>query len=147
MAEKINSQTRSQMMAGIRGRDTQPELVVRSFLHARGFRFRLHRRDMAGTPDLVLPRHRAVVFVHGCFWHGHVGCRYFRLPKARTEFWDAKIASNARRDALATRVLLQQGWRVAIVWECALKERRETTLKDVAAFLSSDLEQFETGTR
>jgi DNA mismatch endonuclease (patch repair protein) len=147
VAEKISPQTRSRMMAGIRAKDTQPELLVRSFLHARGFRFRLHRRDLAGRPDLVLPRHQAVVFVHGCFWHGHAGCPYFRIPKTRTKFWEDKIASNSQRDALATRVLHQQGWRVAIVWECALKERPELTLRDVAAFLSSDREHFETGVR
>src|SRR5690606_38132668 len=103
MAEKISPQTRSRMMSGIRGRDTKPELVVRTYLHSKGFRFRLCRKDLPGSPDVVLPKWRVAVLVHGCFWHGHAGCRYFRVPKTRPEFWSAKIATNASRDAFALR--------------------------------------------
>jgi len=107
-------------MSGIRGKDTKPEWQVRRALHARGFRYRLHARRLAGRPDLVLPRYRAVVFVHGCFWHGH-DCRYFRLPATRTAFWEGKISRNRSNDARNRASLLEAGWRVAVVWECALR--------------------------
>lgn len=107
-------------MAGIRGKDTRPEMILRRGLHARGFRFRLHDRRLPGSPDLVFPGRRAVIFVHGCFWHGH-GCHLFRLPATRQEFWRAKIEGNAARDALAEGALAADGWRVLSIWECALK--------------------------
>jgi DNA mismatch endonuclease (patch repair protein) len=110
------------MMSGIRGKDTKPEMVLRRALHARGFRYRLHDRHLPGRPDLVFPRFRAAIFVNGCFWHGH-DCHLFRLPATRPEFWEAKIASNRLRDAQAESELLQSGWRVLKVWECALKGR------------------------
>ncbi|WP_440225731.1 very short patch repair endonuclease [Dokdonella sp. MW10] len=110
-------------MSGIRDRDTKPEWLVRRALHARGFRYRLHARELPGRPDIVLPRHRAVVFVHGCFWHGH-DCRYFRLPSTRPEFWANKIARNQSNDTRASALLSEAGWRVAIVWECAVRDRR-----------------------
>ncbi|HET8728349.1 MAG TPA: very short patch repair endonuclease [Alphaproteobacteria bacterium] len=106
-------------MSRIRGRDTRPEMLLRRGLHARGERFRLHRKDLPGRPDLVFPRHRAVIFVHGCFWHGH-DCPRFRLPKTNTEFWDEKVRLNRVRDASATAALKMAGWRTLIVWECAL---------------------------
>lgn len=137
MAEKISQETRSRMMAGIRGRDTKPEVLIRSFLHGKGFRFRLCRRDLPGRPDIVLPRWRAVVFAHGCFWHGHEGCQYFRLPKTRAEFWDAKIAENTARDAAAVQALAGLGWRVAVVWECALREDAAGALNLLANFIRS----------
>lgn len=108
-------------MSGIRGKDTKPEWLVRRALHARGFRYRLHARRLAGRPDLVLPRYHAAVFVHGCFWHGHEDCRYFRLPGTRAEFWEGKISRNRSNDARNTASLLEAGWRVAVVWECALR--------------------------
>ncbi|MFC3131325.1 very short patch repair endonuclease, partial [Coralloluteibacterium stylophorae] len=120
MPEKINPETRSRMMSGIRGSNTKPELLIRSGLHAAGFRFRLHARALPGRPDLVLPRWRVAVFAHGCFWHGHKGCGYFRIPKTRTEFWTEKIAANARRDEMAIQALHALKWRIAVVWECAL---------------------------
>lgn len=110
-------------MRGIRGKDTQPELVVRRALHAAGLRYRLHDRSLPGKPDLVFPRHRAVVFVHGCFWHAHQDCRFFRVPATRTDFWQAKLAGNAARDARSVQSLLYAGWRVATVWECAVRAR------------------------
>lgn len=109
-------------MSGIRGKDTRPEMILRRGLHARGFRFRLHDRRLPGSPDLVFPGRRAVIFVHGCFWHGH-DCHLFRLPATRQEFWRAKIESNMTRDAAAEAALLASGWRVLTIWECALRGR------------------------
>lgn len=122
MTDIVDQQTRSRMMAGIRGKDTKPELALRRALHARGFRFRLHSGKVPGRPDLVLPKHRAVVFVHGCFWHRHEGCRYATIPATRPEFWQAKFDANAARDSAVRTSLLQDGWRVATVWECALRK-------------------------
>lgn len=120
MADIVDKATRSRMMAGIRGKNTKPEWLVRRGLHARGFRYLLHARKLAGRPDLVFPRYHATVFVHGCFWHGH-DCSYFRLPATRTEFWESKIARNRSNDAKSRESLLTAGWRVSVVWECALR--------------------------
>ena len=120
MVDVVTPEVRSRMMAGIRGRNTKPEIVVRSLLHKRGLRFRLHARDLPGKPDIVLPKYRAVVFVHGCFWHGH-DCRLFKLPTTRPEFWGAKIDRNRTNDAKAVETLRSIGWRVAVIWECALR--------------------------
>lgn len=111
-------------MAAIKSRNTSPELVVRRALHKAGFRFRLHRRDLPGRPDIVLPKHRTLVFVNGCFWHGHENCSLFRLPKSRTDFWKAKITGNQARDARDLAELEHLGWRTIVVWECALKGKR-----------------------
>lgn len=116
----VDAATRSRMMAGIRGKDTKPELIIRRGLHALGFRFRLHDRKLAGRPDIVLPRHRAVIFVHGCFWHGH-DCHLFRWPKTRKDFWREKIGRNRERDAEAEGELGRAGWRVLKIWECSIK--------------------------
>lgn len=115
------------MMSGIRGRDTKPEMVVRRALFAAGFRFRLHRRDLPGVPDVVLPGRRVAVFVHGCFWHRHGACRYAKLPSTRQEFWKAKLEGNAARDARAAKALLAAGWRVLVVWECAVRDKEMLT--------------------
>nr|WP_330219004.1 very short patch repair endonuclease [Pseudomonas sp. RIT-PI-r] len=112
--------TRSRMMSGIQGRNTKPEITIRQALHARGFRFRLHVASLPGKPDLVLKKYKAVVFVHGCFWHGHT-CRYFKIPKTRADFWLDKIRKNQVRDQLQINSLMEQGWRVLIVWECAVR--------------------------
>jgi len=125
------------MMASIRGRDTQPELVVRRFLHGLGFRYRLAPRNLPGRPDVVLPKHQAVVFVHGCFWHGHSGCRFATVPATRTGFWTNKIAANRIRDGLREAELRAGGWRVAVVWECALKSDRDAALQRLATFIRS----------
>lgn len=108
-------------MASIRGKDTRPELSLRSALFAVGFRYRLHVRGLPGSPDLVFPKYRAVLFVHGCFWHRHDGCRYTTSPKSNEDFWRLKFEGNVNRDARNVALLREQGWRVAIVWECALK--------------------------
>ena len=108
------------MMSGIRGKDTRPELAVRSALHKAGFRFRLHARELPGKPDLVFAKYQAVLFVHGCFWHGHE-CSHFRWPQSRAGFWRTKITGNRQRDAVAVEALLSRGWRVGIIRECALR--------------------------
>lgn len=113
--------TRSEMMARIGGKDTKPEMLVRRGLHARGLRYRIHVGDLPGRPDIVLPRFRSVIFIHGCFWHAHEGCRYFRVPGTRTEFWTTKLLGNRRRDIVKVEQLKQDGWRVLTVWECATK--------------------------
>lgn len=120
MADVLTPEQRSFNMSRVRGRNTAPELRVRRALHAAGLRYRLHRRDLPGRPDLALPRYRTVVFVHGCFWHGH-GCHLFRQPATRPEFWQAKIEGNRARDAAAVAALTGSGWRVLTIWECALR--------------------------
>lgn len=118
-------------MAGIKSKDTKPEMILRRCLHARGFRFRLHRRDLPGCPDIVLRKYRAVIFVHGCFWHGH-DCALFKWPKTREAFWSNKLAGNKARDSIMIRLLLTRGWRVATVWECSLKGRHKRPAGEVA---------------
>ncbi|MGR9578396.1 very short patch repair endonuclease [Pandoraea sputorum] len=120
MADVVDSATRSRMMSGIRGCNTKPEVLIRSLLHRHGFRFRLHVRDLPGKPDIVLARYRAVIFVHGCFWHGH-DCPLFKWPKTRPDFWHEKITKNRVNDDRAKGALLADGWRIGIVWECSLR--------------------------
>ena len=122
MADIVSKAKRSQMMSGIRGKDTKPEIIVRQGLHARGYRFRLHRKDLPGKPDIVLPKYRAAIFVNGCFWHGH-DCHLFKWPKTREDFWREKIGLNRERDVATFSSLLSQNWRVLVIWECALKGR------------------------
>jgi DNA mismatch endonuclease (patch repair protein) len=112
------------MMAGIRGKDTAPEMLIRRGLHMRGFRYRLHANDLPGKPDIVFPSRRAAIFVHGCFWHGH-DCHLFKWPRSRVEFWREKISGNMSRDEAAVRALMKGGWRVLTIWECALKGREK----------------------
>ena len=118
MTDIVDRRRRSEMMAGIRGRDTAPERAVRRIAHRMGLRFRLHRKDLPGRPDLVFPRHRLVVFVHGCFWHRHEGCRYASTSKSRIAFWTEKFAANVARDARQEAALRALGWRVLVIWEC-----------------------------
>lgn len=117
----VDQATRSRMMSGIRGKNTKPELIVRSFLHRAGLRFRLHAK-LPGKPDLVLPKYRTVVFVHGCFWHRHEGCRYATTPANNARFWREKFAGNVRRDARVKQELEELGWRVQAIWACQLSE-------------------------
>lgn len=109
------------MMSGIRGVNTQPEMVVRRFLHKAGLRYRLHARDLPGRPDIVLPRHHTVVEVRGCFWHRHPGCRYAYMPSSNRAFWKAKFRENVKRDARTERELAALGWRVLVIWECEVR--------------------------
>jgi len=137
----VDAATRSRMMAGIRGKDTKPELIVRRGLHALGFRYRLHDSALPGRPDLVLPRWRAVIQIHGCFWHGH-DCPLFRWPGTRQDFWRTKIGRNIERDREVDAALDHAGWRVLTVWECALKGPgrigAEVAIAGVAEWLRSD---------
>jgi len=137
----VDPATRSRMMAGIRSKDTKPELVVRRGLHALGFRFRLHERSLPGKPDLVLPRWRAVIQIHGCFWHGH-HCHLFKWPSTRQDFWRIKIGRNQARDREVDAALDQAGWRVLTIWECALKGPgrlgTEAVVEGAAAWLRSE---------
>src|SRR5207253_122568 len=120
--DHVSSSKRSDIMRAVKGRDTGPELVVRRALHRAGFRYRLHVRSLPGTPDIVFPARRKVIFVHGCFWHGHKNCAKARLPKTRVSFWSHKIALNSRRDKARIAQLRQLGWRALVVWQCQLRE-------------------------
>ena len=131
----VNKETRSRMMAGIKGKDTKPELILRKLLHSNGFRYRLHVSYISGRPDIVLRRYQAVIFVHGCFWHRHEGCRYATTPATRSEFWQAKFDANVVRDEIVLKRLSDDGWRVAIVWECALR-RPASVLKTGEAVIN-----------
>lgn len=146
MADIVTAEVRSRMMSGIRGTNTKPELLLRKGLHALGFRFRLHDRSLPGKPDIVFPRYNAVIFAHGCFWHGH-DCHLFKWPTTRPEFWQAKIAGNRAVDERTHAALTEAGWRQAVVWECALKGKTRLPLEDViqscAEWLRSDQPQLE----
>lgn len=132
------SVVRSRNMAAIRGKNTRPELSLRLALFAAGFRYRLHQRYLPGSPDIVFPKYRAALFVHGCFWHRHQGCRYSTSPKTNVDFWHLKFERNVVRDTRNVLLLRNSGWRVAIVWECALKRSLEDTAAAVAMWLKSD---------
>lgn len=139
MTDIVDQATRSRMMGSIRGKDTKPEMLLRRSLHAKGFRYRLHVPGLPGRPDLVFPKHNAVVFVHGCFWHRHKACRYTTTPSTRSEFWREKFEANMQRDIDAQAALLQAGWRVAIVWECALKSSiAEKLVAELESWLRED---------
>lgn len=132
MADIVPVEVRSRMMSGIRGKNTKPELLLRKGLHAQGFRFRLHDTSLPGKPDIVFPRYKAVIFAHGCFWHGH-DCHLFKWPSTRPEFWQTKISRNRMVDKRTEVALTEKGWRLAIVWECALKGRNRMPLENVIA--------------
>lgn len=123
MADVVSPAKRSQMMSGIQGKGgTKPELIVRRILFASGYRFRLHRKDLPGSPDIVMPGRRVAIFVHGCFWHAHQGCKFAKTPSTRTEFWTAKLRGNVDRDRRAAEKLAEMGWRVLSVWECSTRD-------------------------
>jgi DNA mismatch endonuclease (patch repair protein) len=129
MADVHSKATRSYNMSKIKGKDTKPELLVRKFLHKNGFRYRIHLKDLPGKPDIVLPKYKTVVFIHGCFWHGHEGCKYYVIPKTRTEWWLNKINGNIAKDLLANEQLTIKGWKVIEIWECKLnKQLKDQTL-------------------
>lgn len=146
MVDTVSTAVRSRMMSGIRSTNTKPEMILRKGLHRLGFRFRLHDRRLPGSPDLVLPKYRAALFAHGCFWHGH-DCHLFRLPSTRTDFWLAKINRNREVDARTQALLRNQAWRVGVVWECALKGRTrlplEAVLDTCSDWLRSDQSELE----
>lgn len=129
----MTSEQRSQNMTAIKGKDTKPEMIVRKYLFSRGLRFRVQVRKLPGTPDIVLPKYKTAIFVNGCFWHGHEGCKYFRLPKSNVDFWTEKIERNIKRDRESMQALFDLGWKVICVWECELRNKanREETLNKI----------------
>ncbi len=130
MADVHEPETRSYNMSQIQAKDTKPEMIVRKFLHSNGFRYKLHVKDLPGKPDLVLPKYNSVIIVHGCFWHVHKGCEYFKLPQTNTDFWKEKLYGNKKRDEKHIEKLLEMGWNVIVIWECELKpEKRGERLK------------------
>lgn len=136
MADVHSKETRSYNMSRIRSKDTKPELLVRKFLHAHGFRYRLHVKDLPGKPDIVLPKYKTVIFVHGCFWHGHDECKYYVPPKTRRDWWLNKINGNKVKDEIAKQYLLKKGWNVIYIWECELKKATiEQTLNSLINFI------------
>ena len=141
-ADTVTPKVRSRMMAGIRSKDTKPEMAVRSALHCLGFRFRLHRSNLPGKPDLVFPKYRAVILIHGCFWHGH-NCHLFKWPKSHAEFWRQKIGSNISRDQRHVVALMERGWRVATIWECALKGKLRLPIESIAEHCAAWLKSSE----
>jgi DNA mismatch endonuclease (patch repair protein) len=125
MVDRLTAERRSYLMSRVHSRDTTPERIVRNLAHRLGYRFRLHRRDLPGCPDLVFPFRRAIIFVHGCFWHHHEGCRKASIPGTRTDFWLHKFARNVERDAVAQSELERRGWRVLTVWQCETRDNEE----------------------
>jgi DNA mismatch endonuclease (patch repair protein) len=129
VVDQISAERRSAVMAKIKGKDTGPELRVRKAAHALGLRFRLHRSDLPGKPDLVFPKFRLALFVHGCFWHQHAGCRRASMPKSRTEYWEAKLRRNVQRDAVNGSALESMGWHSIVIWECETNDAE--TLEEI----------------
>ena len=126
-------------MSHVRGKDTKPEVMVRQFLFAQGFRYRLYRKDLPGKPDIVLPKYKTVIFINGCFWHGHSGCKYATIPEANHDFWLAKISGNIERDKSNHAKLFELGWKVIEIWQCELKPKfRELTLNNLLTELRND---------
>jgi len=140
MADIVSPAVRSRMMSGIKGKNSAPEMKVRRLLFAAGFRFRLHRRDLPGTPDIAMPGRKIVIFVHGCFWHAHRGCKYAKTPSTRTDFWTAKLQANIDRDKRAFNKLASLGWRVLCIWECATRNSQAlpSLAEQVVAWIESD---------
>jgi DNA mismatch endonuclease, patch repair protein len=136
MVDRLDPKRRSRLMKQVKSKNTQPEIIVRSLLHRLGYRFRLHRKDLPGTPDIVFPSRHLAIFVHGCFWHGH-GCRIGQLPKSRLDYWEPKIAANKERDKRKKTDIIEKGWRVVVVWQCELADIETLTAK-----LRSFLDEF-----
>jgi len=145
MTDNLTPEQRSQLMSKVRGKDTAIERKVRSYLHKRGYRFRKHVAGLPGSPDIVLPKYRATIFIHGCFWHGHYGCRKSRLPTTRHAFWEEKRRANLERDARKVTELLNLSWRIAVVWQCALEqtETLNSTIDALEAWINSEKSQCE----
>ena len=148
MADIVTKAVLSRMMSGIRGTNTRPEIRIRQLLHQQGFRFRLHASHLPGKPDIVLPSLQAVIFVHGCFWHGH-DCHLFKWPQTRREFWKEKILDNRKRDEEVFSMLVGEGWRIMVIWECTLKGKQRKMDKDIVSealkWLKSKQLYYETG--
>lgn len=137
MADVHDKKTRSYNMSQIKSGNTKPEILVRKFLHAHGFRYSLHKKTLPGKPDIVLPKYKTIIFIHGCFWHGHANCKYYAVPKTRTQWWTDKINTNKANDSKAVKALKKEGWKVITVWECKLKlVKVEKTLASLLKNLS-----------
>ena len=124
MTDIHTPEKRSYNMSMIKGKNTKPEIIVRKFLHSKGFRFRIHKNNLPGKPDIVLPKYKTVIFINGCFWHGHKNCKYFTLPKTRTKWWLNKIEGNKTTDKLNNQRLKKAGWRIITLWTCQLKPKK-----------------------
>ncbi len=132
MADVHTKETRSYNMSRIKGKNTKPEMLVRKFLHANGYRYKLHDKTLSSKPDIVLPKYKTVIFVHGCFWHGHKNCKYYVVPKTRTDWWLNKINGNITNDTKAASALKKEGWKIITIWECKLKPAKvEKTLSNL----------------
>ena len=121
MVDTMTPEQRSRCMSAVKGKDTKPEMIVRKYLFSKGLRYRLHVRSLPGKPDLVLQKYKTVIFINGCFWHGHEGCKYYRMPKSNTKFWESKITNNKKRDVQNEKELKELGWRVIRIWECEIR--------------------------
>lgn len=137
MTDIFSKAKRSWLMGRVKGRDTKPEILVRSFIHRMGYRFRIHRRDLPGNPDIVFPRHRKVIFVHGCFWHGHGRCLRSKRPTTNKDFWNEKLDGNIERDKRFRRALQRLGWKVFVIWQCETREP-EKLLRKLERILHED---------
>jgi DNA mismatch endonuclease (patch repair protein) len=137
MADVHSKEIRSYNMSRIKGKNTKPEMLVRKFLHANGYRYKLHDKSLPGKPDIVLPKYKTVIFVHGCFWHGHPNCKYYVVPKTRTDWWLNKLSGNIANDAKAIKALKKDGWKIITIWECNLKSAKvERTLNTLLKKIS-----------
>jgi DNA mismatch endonuclease (patch repair protein) len=137
MTDVHNKETRSYNMSQVKAKNTKPEMMVRKFLHAQGFRYSLHNKKLPGKPDIVLPKYKTVIFVHGCFWHGHKNCKYFVVPKTRTKWWLNKINTNKSNDKKTIKILKRKGWQVITIWTCQLKNKKiKRTLSSLLKKLS-----------
>jgi DNA mismatch endonuclease, patch repair protein len=142
LVDIVTPAKRSEMMAGIRAKNTKPEMRVRSILHRLGYRFSLHRKNLPGKPDIVMPKYKTVVLVHGCFWHGHDDCPLFRLPKSKPDFWNTKIRQNKSRDHANLEALEASQWRTIVLWECSLKGSGKISVEEIAASLKAHLQGY-----
>jgi DNA mismatch endonuclease (patch repair protein) len=139
MVDTVDKAVRKRMMSGIRNKNTKPELIVRKVLFALGYRFRVHRRDLPGAPDIVLPGRNIAIFVHGCFWHQHAGCRFFKTPASNVDFWKQKLNKNVERDHRSVDQLRKLGWRVLVVWECSSRKNETDQLaSDLVTWIESN---------
>ncbi len=139
MADVLSKEQRSRCMSHIKSKDTKPEVLVRQFLFAHGFRFRLYRKNLPGKPDIVLPKYKTAIFINGCFWHGHYSCKYATIPETNRDFWQAKISGNIERDKLSYSSLESMGWKVIEIWQCQLKPKTKTqTLNNLITELQNE---------
>ncbi len=138
MADVHDKATRSYNMSRVKNKNTKPEIIVRKFLHSKGFRFRLHDKNLPGKPDIILSKYKTVIFINGCFWHGHENCKYFTVPKTNSEWWKGKINGNIKNDVSVSDSLKKEGWKIIVIWTCQLKPKQlEGTLSNLESSLKS----------